>query len=197
MRTAVLQPCAVSAAYHACAAGRVGCLACGGPLFRSVVRALRVQRITFSQTTLHLSLVDNLCARGSHSVGQVVGVTDIEVMGLATICLTARATDVRIVKNLPSVRFQVVAAHELGHVWLANQRALSIPPWCNEGFCELLAYRFAAGLNSWDGRLERARIITNPDPTYGGGFRRLKAFCDRAGFDALCAAIQTNRLASL
>ena len=177
-----------------CSASRVDCLTCAGPLFRAVVKWLRTQGVTFDQQKLHLSLVDHLGGVSLSLPGQVVGLTNIQVMRVGAIYLTARATDVRIVRDLRPLRFQVVAAHELGHVWLANQKVLSVPSWCSEGFCELVAYRFAQSVGSWEARLEAARIRANPEPTYGGGFRRLKGFCTRVGFPNLCEALKTNRL---
>lgn len=182
---------------HACPASRVGCLTCGGPLFRDALKWLRAQGITFGQQKLHLSLADQLDGVNSSLPGRVVGLTDIRVIRLAAIDIAAHATDVRIVRDLRPLRFQIVAAHELGHVWLANQKVLAVPMWCSEGFCELVAYRFALSVNSQEARMEGARISANPEPTYGGGFRRLKAFCDRVDFPDLCEALRTNRLSSM
>ncbi len=182
---------------HACPANRISCLTCAGPLFRAVVKWLRAQGIAFDQQRIHLSLVNHLDGVSSSLPGRVVGLTDIQIVRLAVVDVMAHATDVRIVRDLQPLRFQIVAAHELGHVWLANQKVLSVPAWCSEGFCELVAYRFAEDKDSWEARMERARISANSEPTYGGGFRRLKAICDRVGFSDLCEALRTNRLSSI
>ena len=186
-----------SSVAYPCQPNRIGCLACAGPLFREVVKRLRAQNLTFDQQTLHLSVVERLESFGSSQPGRVVGLTDIHVTRVAAIDVTARATDIRIVRGLRPLRFQAFAAHELGHVWLANQNILSLPSWCMEGFCELVAYRYTGTVDSMEARLERARISANPDPIYGDGFRRLSAYCDRVGFHNLCEALKTNRLSSL
>lgn len=188
------QPRRAAASTHPCPASRIGCLICAGPLFRGVVKWLRAEGIVFDQQKLHLSLADRLDGMNPTISGRVVGLTDIQVIRLAAIDITAHATDVHIVRDLPPLRFQVVAAHELGHVWLANQKVLSVPAWCSEGFCELLAYRFATLQDSLEARTEVARISSNPEPTYGGGFRRIKRCCDQIGFADLCEALKTNRL---
>lgn len=181
---------------HSCGVNHVGCLACAGPLFRGVVKALRKEGLQFDQHKLHLSIVDRLDSARSLWGGRVVGLTDIQVMRLATFDLSACASDVRIVRDLRPVQFQTVAAHELGHVWLANRRVLSAPAWCSEGFCELVACRYAEALDSMEAALECVRISSNPDPTYGGGYRRLKALSDQIGFHAVCDALANGRWTS-
>lgn len=127
--------------------GVVNGLASAGVLFRSVVKELRRDGIKFDQSRLHLSLVNDFGTGVYSGLGQVLGLTDIEVTRFATFDVSARATDIRILRGLSPVRFQVVAAHELGHVWLANRKAVALPDWCCEGFCELVAYRFEESTN--------------------------------------------------
>src|SRR5207237_957586 len=59
---------------------------------------------------------------------------------------------VAILRGLPMALFQGVAAHELGHAWLIVQGIKGLPSWAEEGFCELLAYRFYAGTGTTEGR---------------------------------------------
>lgn len=174
--------------------GRVNCLACSRVLFGRLVSWQRAEGMDFGQKKLHLSLVDALGDSPGSTDAHVLGVTEIQVMRLAVFEIRATASDIRIVRGLPRVRFQAVAVHELSHVWLANQKALALPRWVSEGFCELVAYRFVSNFRSSDGAAERDRMLENPDPVYGEGFRKMKRTCDALGFPGLLTAIAGGTL---
>jgi len=84
-----------------------------------------------------------------------------------------RIDGIEIVRGLPPLRFQGVVAHELGHVWLAVH-CIALPPAMEEGFCELIAYRYYIDLQTEEARRYAQDIETNPDPLYGGGFRSVR-----------------------
>jgi len=84
-----------------------------------------------------------------------------------------RVLEVRILRGLPELVFGGVVAHELAHVWSALRR-WRLHPWAEEGFGELLAYRFYCDDGSPPARFLARRIEVNPDPIYGGGFRRMR-----------------------
>ena len=96
-------------------------------------------------------------------------------------------------QGLPAPLFQGVVVHELGHVWLVVHDIKGLPPWAEEGFCELLAYRYYSGLNTPEGRFYAAGIENNPSPVYGEGFRRVRAMADRVGFSRLVESLQTTK----
>ena len=54
----------------------------------------------------------------------------------------ARVNGIAVLQGLPAVLFQGVTAHELGHVWLIVHGIQDLPNWAEEGFCELLSYRY-------------------------------------------------------
>ena len=86
----------------------------------------------------------------SHSVHTINGrVTRIEVDGIS------------VLRGLPSILFQGVTVHELGHAWLAVQGVQGLPSWAEEGFCELLAYRFYKELNTPESRYHVESIEKN------------------------------------
>ena len=100
---------------------------------------------------------------------------------------------VAVLQGLPTPLFQGVVVHELGHVWLVVHDIKGLPPWGEEGFCELLAYRYYSGLNTPEGRFHAAGIENNPSPVYGEGFRRVRAVADRVGFSRLVESLQTTK----
>jgi hypothetical protein len=76
-------------------------------------------------------------------------------------------------RGLPATLFSGVVAHELGHVWTAIRR-WRFHPWAEEGLGELLAHRFYHDLGTPEALFLARRIEINPDPLYGGGFRRMR-----------------------
>ena len=92
-----------------------------------------------------------------------------------------RAEGIIIVKGLPWPIFQMVAAHELGHVWFANNDVMHISLLEEEGFCEVVAYLWLSerGKLGRDG-LRRDMELSN-DPIYGEGFRRMQQHVNRHG----------------
>jgi len=82
---------------------------------------------------------------------------------------------------LPAMLFQGVTVHELGHVWLIVHGIQNLPSWAEEGFCELLSYRFYTEMNTPESRYHARAIEQNTDPVYGAGFQHIRARVDALG----------------
>lgn len=100
---------------------------------------------------------------------------------------------VAVLRGLPSIVFQGVTVHELGHVWLIVQGVRNWPAWMEEGFCELLSYRFYQDLNTPESCYHVVALEQNQHPIYGDGFRRVKAIADAVGFQRMLEVIQTTK----
>jgi hypothetical protein len=105
----------------------------------------------------------------------------------------ARVESVAILQGLPRTLFAGVCVHELGHVWLVQHNIVNLPLIDEEGFCELLAYRWytetpltiapdEAASSPNAGPFYARRIAENPNPVYGDGFRKVQRLADRVGF---------------
>ncbi len=105
----------------------------------------------------------------------------------------ARVESVAILQGLPLTLFAGVCVHELGHVWLVQHNIVNLPLIEEEGFCELLAYRWYTEAPTLIAPDEAAsspnaapfyarRIAENPNPVYGDGFRKVQHLADRVGF---------------
>ena len=100
---------------------------------------------------------------------------------------------VAILQGLPHALFEGVCVHELGHVWLAQHKVVTLPQVNEEGFCELLAYRHYTKINSKSDQYYARRIAENPDPVYGGGFRKLQKLEKRVGFAQIIKSLQRKK----
>lgn len=170
-----------------CPKGAISCLNCAGPIFSEIVRHLRADGLIFGDRSLHLTVAPNLGVPNP-GMGRTLGHTRIELRYSLLGGRQLGATDVNIEPGLQIVRFQAVAAHELGHVWLAVQDLTELDMTTTEGFCELVAYRYLRLLKDSGNEVaaERHRIATNPDPIYGAGFRHVRSVADRIGFQRVC-----------
>jgi hypothetical protein len=87
--------------------------------------------------------------------------------------LPTEVTFIAVQNQLPRDLFGIVVAHELGHTWLVQQRAV-LSNRMEEGICEWLSHAFALQSGSADAAWTAHRIETNPDPVNGEGFRRFR-----------------------
>lgn len=100
---------------------------------------------------------------------------------------------IAVLRGLPTPLFSGVVVHELGHVWLVAQRIQGLPPWAEEGFCELLAHRYYRLLNTIEGRYYAGGIEKNPNPIYGDGFRRVRDVVYRVGFQQYIQQLRATK----
>lgn len=99
---------------------------------------------------------------------------------------------VAVLTGLPEPLFEGVVTHELGHVWLVSHNINRLLPWAEEGFCQLLSYRYYSNLNTPESRYHAENIEKNADPVYGEGFRRVRAIAGRVGFTTLLNTLQSS-----
>lgn len=107
--------------------------------------------------------------------------------------MSTEVSGVAVLAGLPELLFQGVVVHELGHVWLVVQGVQNLPSWQEEGFCELLSYRFYGDVNTLEGRYRAENIERNPNPVYGEGFRRVREYANRVGFQRLLDELQATK----
>lgn len=148
----------------------------------------------------NLSLAPELCSR-EQMTRYLQERSTIHPHGItrkATYSLNGQVTHsvvkgVAILVGLPSLLFQGVSLHELGHVWCVIQGIDHLPPWAEEGFCELLSYRYYSELNTFESLMHAKNIEQHSDPIYGGGFRRVRAITVRVGWQRLIETLQRSK----
>lgn len=166
------------------------------PLFTQVKQWIGRQGLIFNNLPISLEL----CGRArlaellhdrnlTHAYGATLSTTYTQ-NGYK---LYTQVRGVSVLRGLPSGLFQGVAVHELGHVWLIVQDVGTLPPWAEEGFCELLSYRWYTEVNTPESRYYATNIERHADPIYGEGFRRVKALTDRVGFPRLLETLRMQK----
>lgn len=103
--------------------------------------------------------------------------------------------DIWIEAGLPVVQFDMVAAHELTHVWVDHSCAVEPPLIVNEGLAELNAYWILEKLNRSRSAAVRRQLAESSDPVYGAGYRIAADAEQRAGWVTVAnRVIQTGHL---
>jgi hypothetical protein len=94
-------------------------------------------------------------------------------------------TTIYILSHLGRTRFESVAAHELTHVYLHQQvkRELSSP--IVEGLCNYMGSLFLERSPTDLARYYLATMDEDPDPDYGEGYRRVRAYVQAHSLDEL------------
>jgi hypothetical protein len=112
--------------------------------------------------------------------GVAFGITRTTIAGNRRPAIT-----ISMLSGLPRTLFAGSCAHELGHAWLQLNGIRGLPSIDEEGFCELLAWRYYTALNTPEGRYHAIRIGESSHPIYGGGFRKARALFRQYGFGQL------------
>jgi LIM domain len=117
------------------------------------------------------------------------GVLDPDVWGLTLSSVeTIRGVEssrtiqgIAVIGGLAQEHFEGVLAHEYGHVWLFSQRLDQKPKAVVEGFCELIRFLHLVSLGTPLATQLLRKMLDNPDPVYGAGFRQMKSLWDETG----------------
>jgi hypothetical protein len=170
------------------------------PLFDQVVKWLKDQGLLFNNMSLNL-LLGNQEQFHKHVNNHIKGVIDKHTLGVTLLRSTGivgsnlrtEITGVAILRSLPATLFQAVAAHELGHVWLAVHEVQGLADWSTEGFCELLAYCWLMHQGAKESRYFAICMEHSKDPVYGEGFRKVRSLAQTRGFSNLIQILHTKR----
>ncbi|MFL5628081.1 MAG: protein DA1 [Ktedonobacteraceae bacterium] len=166
------------------------------PLFTRVKQWVSKQGLVYKNLPLSLELCDR--ARLAellqehnqvHSLGATVSSTYTQNGRV----IRTQVGGVAVLRGLPATLFQGVTVHELGHVWLIVHGIKNLPLWAEEGFCEVLSYRFYTEMNTVESRYHARAIEQNTDPVYGAGFQHVHASVDALGFAPFLDSLRTTK----
>ena len=100
---------------------------------------------------------------------------------------------IEVMDSLPAIKAAEVIAHELAHDYMKHRWYYIKDDKLREGFAELAAaeYNRMTGNEKWNYRMD-----INPDKIYGDGYRMMKSYLDKEGWDGVCRRLdEANRRA--
>ena len=184
--------------------GRIMCASCqetaitdldeAGSIMTEVVRQLRREGIDITpEIRMRLVTLDELGEMSNDFSADQLGITIFEKEEVAGGYWSRSDYRICILFGLPDYHFRTIVAHELMHVWLfKNGQAEKIEPILCEGSCNYAAYLILRKDKSEQGRLLLERFVTDSDPIYGEGFRKVKTYVDRVGIEHWLSYLTRN-----
>ena len=166
------------------------------PVFRKLIQWVNSQGLVYNNLHLHLELCDRArlgVLLQSRAEPHSLGVTSSSMYTHNGQVVRTLVDGISVLHGMPSTLFQGVTIHELGHAWLVVHNIRSLPLWAEEGFCELLSYRYYSELATDESRYHAKNIEQNPNPVYGNGFRRIRAQVDAMGFRSFVETLRTTK----
>ena len=166
------------------------------PFFQACKRWIAEQGFRFNQLPLRLKLHERATLIGmlqGRSINHPLGVTLSSRQVRNGAVYNSHIEGVAVLQGMPPTLFAGVVLHELGHVWLTVHGIDQLPPWAEEGFCQLLSYRYYQSLQTPEAQYHAERLESASDPIYGDGFRHMRALADKMGFQHLVEHLQTTR----
>ena len=163
-------------------------------IFQQINKVLRFNGLDFGGLPLNVVLLDAKSLgeyQTDHvSPGRLLGVTLQEVKMHIDGTRHYEVSGVGILWGLPRELFEEVAAHELGHAWLAVKQIDGLTAWRQEGFCNLLAFLWLSKQDTDAAKRRIRHLEDNPDAIYGEGYRRVKKALERYNFRELINHIE-------
>ena len=166
------------------------------PVFRKLIQWVNSQGLMYNNLHLHLELCDRVklaVLLQNRAEPHSLGVTSSSTYTQNGQVTHTQVDGIAVLRGMPSTLFQGVTIHELGHAWLAVHAIRPLPLWAEEGFCELLSYRYYMELATDEGCYHAKNIEQNPNPVYGNGFRRIRAQADAMGFQRFVEMLRTTK----
>lgn len=105
-----------------------------------------------------------------------------DVLGLAM--YNGSRYDIRVIRNLSHTAMAGILAHEILHIW-QYQRKLNAPQRICEGFCDLGSYEIYSQIKTKHAEVKIDLLQQDPSPIYGDGYRIVKRYFDKAGWQGV------------
>jgi hypothetical protein len=118
-------------------------------------------------------------------LGMILKVTATDARGR----VTRRVPEIRLLRGRPRLVQGAVLAHELGHAWLFQKGFHGLPHEVEEGFCEYCSHHWLSRNPDPRTPYLLERLVSNSDPIYGGGLRKVMALAGKEGLPGAVARI--------
>jgi hypothetical protein len=161
----------------------------GGRRLDTVAVELRRMGVEVSAAGVRLDLVDRpeLIRRSGSS--KVSGYTSIQTE-LTNGRVSREDVVISILTHLEPTRFDGVAAHELGHVFLHRKVTMDLPSRVEEGFCNYLSSLVLRRRDDPEAHYYLKTMDEDPDPDYGVGYRDVRGWVEDHSFARLLTDLE-------
>lgn len=167
-----------------CNRGSISSEAEGRKLLGQLKTDLEKSGIVIGDDDIEFALVSQ------RELGQMIGHENSNQFGLTRFeeshllgLLTDREFSIYVLRGLPRMHFIMTATHELMHVWQYLNTPEIGEPALVEGSCNFAS---TLVLRQFDGEQTSyviEQLKRDPDPIYGGGYRRVKKLVENRGVD--------------
>ncbi len=165
-----------------CLADAVGDMTTARRIMKSVKEKLGLAGINIENGAVKLTLTDRDGLRHISWTGHSdeSGLTKYTEQTIDGVCIV-RNFEIFILKGMPRIVFTEIIAHELMHVWLYTNASKKLALALSEGSCNYASFIILNQSYGTMAEFELGNLLTNPDPIYGDGFRRVKRLVSDKG----------------
>ena len=165
-----------------CLADAVNDITTARRLMNSVKDKLKAAGINVENDAVKLTLTDRNGLRHISWSGHAdeSGLTKYVEQTIDSVCIV-RDFEIFILHGMPRIVFTEVIAHELMHVWLYTNAPKGLSLALSEGSCNYASFIILNQSYGAMAEFELNNLLTNPDPVYGEGFRRVKRLVSDKG----------------
>lgn len=107
--------------------------------------------------------------------------------------VSEKSYKVYILTGIPRYQFIGALAHELIHIWIFANGPSDLDAALQEGSCNYAAYLVLQKFDEEEAKFVTDNMLSNPTPTYGEGFRRVKDFVGRYGISRWLEYLVNNK----
>jgi hypothetical protein len=100
------------------------------------------------------------------------------------------AHTIYVLNGIPTLDAEAIIAHELTHAWINENNDADIPQAISEGSCNYISYVYLKNSSDASAAAIITRMMNNPDPVYGGGFRNIKTRFEGSSMDKLLSYLK-------
>lgn len=164
-------------------------------IMADVARELARSGIRVDTGTIQLRLLgqDGMARIARNRSHETKGFTDYLVKKGPFGNVQSEEMRVYLLLGMPRAQFAGTVAHELMHIWQFQRGCLEQDPAFSEGSCNFASYLVLKRLGGPEAEFAIDSMWKDPDPIYGGGYRRVKLYAEREGVRAWLRALEKRR----
>jgi hypothetical protein len=177
-----------------CAQNKISDVTAAESILRSLQDVLKKYGIDTKGISIPLSLVNKNTmtelAGGFHA--DPLGFTHYEKTTYSDQPIAIKTYKMYMLTGLPQFECIGALAHELMHVWLFVNNITDIDPALREGSCNIASWLVLQRYRDRKAKFILENMQSDPDPVYGGGYRRMKKYVDQQGVSNWLAYLKSQ-----